>query len=220
MAKPFIILVCFLFGGLLHGQEITDEFLESLFESGNEDYWYCLQSVYSLNYYIIHVANPDTIAYHREEDRIVFSYQGDTVKGICDRGNTDVRVSVFGGGSWHTIRRRQGIFREQSGLEMRINVHSGLHHLDKEVVFAYYLDDVLTGHYMELTLDKVVMKEGAYQQIDSSYVDTVLTVNPDTYEVYDEYVPRKKYPLKIGTWVYRNRSGDTLKVERNPEKHD
>ncbi|MFK8163143.1 MAG: hypothetical protein AB8H12_11825, partial [Lewinella sp.] len=79
---------------------------------------------------------------------------------------------------------------------------------------------VLTGRYMELTLDKVVTHEGNYQQVDSSYVDTVLTVNPETYEIYDVYVPRKKHPLKIGIWVYRDRSGDTLKVEHYPEKYD
>lgn len=217
--RKYLFLVGF--GGLLHGQEITDEFVESLFDSGKQDYRYCLRSVYRLNYYINHVGKPDTIAYRREGNGILFSYRGNQVAGLCDSANTEVPVSVSGGGSLHSSRYYKGIFRQSNGLEMRINVsRSAFHHLDKEVVFAHYRDDVLTGHYMELTRDKVVTHEGIYQQVDSSYVDTVLIVNPLIYEVYIEFVPRKKYPMKVGTWVYRNRSGDTLKVEHYPEEYD
>lgn len=220
MRKHLLFFGCFIFGGLLHGQGITDEFVESLFDSGNVD-WYCLRSVYKLNYYIKHVGKPDTIGYRREGDGIMFSYRGNQVVGLCDITNTGVSVSVSGGGSRHTIGWYQGIFRESNGMEKRIKVRSNaFHHLDKEVVIAYYQDDVLVGPYLELTLDNTVTEKGGYQQIDSLYIDTVITANPATYEVYNDYVPRKKYPLKIGTWVYRNRSGDTLKVERYPEKHD
>lgn len=220
MNKFLSFLIFFCLSGFVNGQEITDDFVESLLHRGDKDY-YCLQSVFKLNYYLQQVGGFDTIAYRRDGKGVRFSYQGEVISEICDRKNLEGPVSIYGGVTGHTIKRHQGVFRTSSGIEMRINIrNSYLHKIDNEVVIAYYQDDVLIGPYLELTLDNTLTKKGNYQQIDSLYVDTVITVNPATYEIYDEYVPRKKYPLKIGTWVYRNRSVDTLKVEHYPEKYE
>lgn len=220
MTKSLIIVVCILLSGLLRGQEVTDEFMDALFQSGNKD-WYSLRSVFTINYYLQHAGTYDTIAYRRDGEDVLFSYQGEVIPEISDRKNLEGPVSVYGGITGHTIKRHQGVFRASNGIEKRINIRNNyLYKIDKEVVIAYYQDDVLIGPYLELTLDNTVTKKGDYQQIDSLYVDTVIAVNPATYEIYDKYVPRKKYPLKVGTWVYRNRSGDTLKVEHYPEKYD
>jgi hypothetical protein len=201
----------------LPGQEITDEFIGSLY-SHHDQLVYEFTGVRRINYALKCVGGLDTVAYHRKGDELVYSYEGQKLNDPFGRASKDRPVRIWsynGHGRWsvemHVIKMMEDGGKEEFVIETVSNQE-----YDK-FTYSYYINDISAGHYLELTPYGETLVDGNYTQIDSIWQDTIPLVNPETYEVSDSLVVRHKFPLKTGRWLYYGEQGDTLRIELYPE---
>lgn len=206
-------------------QGIDQQLLETLFKEDRGNY-YCYTAVRNINFFLKAASIQDTIYYSRQNDGISFSYQGELLETPCN-GDWPEQSAYTTGSFTHGIRRYDGKLALNGDNELRLSqqfkvftvevCRSYLH--EDKITLSHYADDVLNDRYFEFSTNGDLLVEGQYQQVDSTWLEFIPTPDPDTYEVTQVVIERKKYPKKVGSWIYRSRDGDTLRVEKYPAQY-
>ena len=204
----------------LSAQEITESFLQSLCERVPHK-GKAYQNVQYLNSWLQVAGEPDTIAYQRSGDTIVYTFRGSEINVDANRnGEKRPIVTWYTGvhGHWllgcrYTSKKGEGIGLKEEAVVARVT-ECNANTKNETVTLESYQNDVLMGRSVKFSRRSLsILEEGQYRQIDSVWQDTVLHVDPMTYEMVDSLIIRNKYPIKSGVWLYFNEEGDTLKVE-------
>jgi len=215
-----ILLTCLLsifFFMPLRGQDITESFIDSLYTN---DYGKALglRAVQTINYTLNFVENLDTVVYFRSGEELVYFYEGQrlAVPSYPTTGNETVSIYFNNGhGSFSaSIRILETIMKD---VKAEVIVQVLINFQSNRAIVKHQVNDLLNGRYRELTLDGKPLIEGYYTQIDSTWQDTVLHINPITYDAENSLVIRDKFAVKVGRWLYYNEQGDTIKIENYPE---
>ncbi|MEM1356587.1 MAG: hypothetical protein AAGF89_00205 [Bacteroidota bacterium] len=207
-------------------QGIDHKFLASLWEVDRRA-CDCYDGVRKINYYLKKANIPDTLSYSPKGNRISYQYRQEEIKNPCGNDWSQEPVFVSRSNSHTFISYYAKLFTNSiTKLENHeppcfIKVEAFISKLYKtdKIKIANYSNEVLDDRYLELTGTGEVLVQGHYQQIDSTYLEFIPTPDPDTYEVINRVVQRKKYPKKVGDWIYRSPEGDTLRMERYPDKY-
>lgn len=198
-------------------QTNVDDLTTALIDQNRSSELLELDAIRSINYYLKLAEALDTIAFKGSGDTISYSYKNKEIDPFFDRKKPNKPVSITVG-IGHGRRSYRGVFKKPGGEERRVRIiKDHLYDREKNLIVAHYRDDVLCGRYVEFAPSNAIIKEGSYYQIDSLYQDTIISINPDTYEVVYSTIQRTKYPIKTGSWAYRNPEGDTLRVEHYPK---
>ncbi|SEQ46923.1 hypothetical protein [Neolewinella agarilytica] len=209
----------------LSAQKITKGFLHSLSEriphKGK-----AYQNIQHLNSWLQLAGEPDTIVYQRSGDTIVYTFRGNEINVDANlNGEKRPIVTWHNGvhGHWllgcrYTSKKEEEIGLKEEAIVVRIR-ECNARTKNETVTLENYRNGVLMGRSVKFSRRSLsVLEEGQYRQIDSLWQDTVLHVDPMTYEIVDSLIIRNKYPVKFGEWLYFNEKGDTVKVESHYPK--
>jgi len=227
MRKYLFFLGCFLLGGLLSGQDLTDEFVDSLAAKGDLNEWHYIKEVKAVNHLLKIASAIDTITYLRKGDETECKYKGQIVTNPLSNisrhkptttcySDTCRQITVM---CYLRIGHENYITVEDHRIfETQLNCHPD--ELEVSMVLSHIANEVLDGKWVKFDQLGNPLLIGKYQQVDSIYSDSIAEIDPATYEVIYTPVQRNKYPKKIGIWAHLNTEGDTLRVEHYPEKYD
>ncbi len=79
-------------------------------------------------------------------------------------------------------------------------------------IHSNYKNGMYDGAYIEKYLSAETTTSGNYTQIDSFYLDTIETFDPNTYESNLSITEKEKISVKCGIWKYATEDGDKIKV--------
>lgn len=87
---------------------------------------------------------------------------------------------------------------------------------DTKIKVQNYYESVLIGEYFEKCITGEVYHYGNYIQVDSSYQDTIITFDPDTYDETVNIFNRTKWAVKCGEWIETDEKGRKAKQQYIP----
>ncbi len=211
------ILVSFLILSInIFSQEIT---LTKLYADSVKRYnWergYELQAIVAYNKAVKAVGYVDTISLMRDVGLYQYWFHGVPMETFgVGRSNSVYPVSIhFGGVVMAEVRRT-----EEDSFE--IFMHEEKPNEDPKIGLKNYKSGILYGRQWDQTLSGKILFTGGYAAIDSIYNDTLLVLDPDTYEDVKQIIPRTKFPVKCGSWKYYELNGNLLQEEKYVPCHD
>lgn len=206
------------------GQEITKDFVDALWEKAPYK-GKALQNVQLLNMWLEVIGDIDTVSYVPSGDTLVYTFKNEVINADVSGGRGEQpRITWLTGihgyqllGCRYTSPSGEGVGMKEEAIVVRRTACDAMTS-NETLTIEHYNDGVLSDRYVTVSRRSLkVLVEGQYSQIDSIWLDTVLHINPVTYDRVDSLVIRSKFPVKAGQWLYYNEQGDTIKIEEYPE---